>query len=370
MPDSFSHFTIDKNSSLKEALLQMTSTHRGVLLVVDSANNLIGVLADGDVRRALLDDVSLDIPVTQIINLNPKVASTQEDARKLLSSNPYLIIVPVVNSDGKVTGVYSALNGHSYYENPALSALKNDNVDIPEGQSVKYLAVIPARGGSKRIPGKNLAKIGQETLVSHAIIAGIESKKVDHVMVSTDSEEIAAEAKRHGIEVPWLRPSDLSGDRAKTVDVLAHALQKFEEEKGYRPTYVVLLEPTAPLRSGDLIDQAASLIEQNPGADSLMSVTKIRHIFHPEELLKESEGYLKPYLKNRTFGSRKLRDEQGQLYIPSGLVYITKSDVLANQNSIYGKNVLKFETDETLFADIDEPEDLEFARIKYQKLRN
>lgn len=370
MSDSFTHFTIHNNSTLKEALLQMTSTHRGILLVTDSDFNLVGVIADGDVRRALLDDVSLNIPVTQVMNLNPVVANSKEQAEDMLENNPYLIVVPVVNEDGKLTGLLSALNENTFYPFPNMKEREEETTRKEEAR-VRYLAIIPARGGSKRIPGKNLSKIGQESLLSLAIKSARTSSSIDEVIVSTDSDEIASEAKRHGVEIPWMRPESLSGDSARTVDVMLHALGKFEEAKGYQPDHIVLLEPTAPLRSGELIDRAVKLYEQSGKADSLVSVNKIRHIYHPEELLSQDEhGYLKPYLSNRTFDTRKGRKEQEPLYIQNGLVYITHSKTLAEENSIYGVNVLKFETDVALFADIDEPEDLEIANLKYKKLSN
>ena len=129
-----------------------------------------------------------------------------------------------------------------------------------------------------------------------------------------------------------------------------------------------ILEPTAPLRTHKILDQAIELFETTD-SDSLVSVNKIRHIHHPEELLvADNKGYLRPYLQDRTFDSRKLRDEQESLYMQNGLVYITRTGVLLQQKSIYGKKVIMFETDAGLFADIDEPEDLEIARIKFKKL--
>lgn len=367
MSDSFTQFTIHKNSTLKEALLQMTSTHRGVLLVTDSDSNLIGVVADGDVRRALLDDVSLNIPITQVMNLNPVVANSKEQAEYMLGSNPYLIVVPVVNKEGKLTGLLSALNGDNFYPSPDS---ESEDFDLVEKEvRVRYLAIIPARGGSKRIPGKNLSKIGRNSLLALAIKSAKSSSSVDEIIVSTDSDEIASEAKKHGVEVPWLRPASLSDDTSRTVDVMLHALNKFVEAQGYQPDHVILLEPTAPLRSGELIDRAVKHYETSGSADSLVSVNKIRHIYHPEELLIPGDhGYLKPYLSNRTFDSRKGRKDQDTLYIQNGLVYITNSKTLTKDKSIYGTKVLKFETEEALFADIDEPEDLEIAKLKYKKL--
>jgi CMP-N,N'-diacetyllegionaminic acid synthase len=367
MADKLTQFVINQNSTLKEALLQMTSTHRGILLVVDSDFYLVGVVADGDIRRALLDDVSLSIPITQIMNLNPTVAENEDQARNILNENPFYILIPVTDSNGKLTGVLSALNGKEFFKD---EGLETDNTDGSESEEkkIRFLAIIPARGGSKRIPGKNLSKIGNETLLSLAIKSAVKSEYIDHIAVSTDSKEIADEAKKFGIEVPWMRPEILSGDKAKTVDVMIHELEMFRKSHNYDPEFIILLEPTAPLRSASLLDKAIEKFLTSD-ADSLVSVNKIRHIYHPEELLVATdEEYLKPYLEGRAFDNRKLRGDQEELFIQNGLIYITRTPVLNDQKSIYGRKVLRFETPELLFADIDEKEDLELARMKYSKL--
>ncbi|MCA1803666.1 MAG: CBS domain-containing protein [Rhodothermaceae bacterium] len=367
MSQPLQHFIINEDATLKDALIQMTSSHRGILLVTDKDLNLVGVLTDGDVRRALLADVSLGIPITQIMNLNPVIASNREEAEIKLNKNPYFILIPVVDSKGRLLGVLSALNGKNYYENTAGHKETQDDVRIGENK-MHCAAIIPARGGSKRIPGKNLSRIGDETLLSLAIKSALNSRYIEHIIVSTDSREIADEAERNGVNVPWLRPEELSGDKAKTVDVMIHATEMFRKTYSHVPDMIVLLEPTAPLRTQKLIDQAIEMFETTD-ADSLVSVNKIRHIYHPEELLvADDKGFLRPYLKDRTFDSRKLRDEQQSLYMQNGLVYITRTDVLQQQKSIYGEKVIMFETDSELFADIDEPEDLEIARIKFKKL--
>lgn len=366
MAESIEQFIIYEDATLRDALIQMTSTHRGVILVVDSDYNLEGVISDGDVRRALLDDISLKIPVTKIMNLNPKVAGSEKQARNMLNENPFLILIPVVSPDGMLNGVLSALNGKSFYRKEPVEEI--DKEAAPEKRT-RFLAIIPARGGSKRIPEKNLAKIGTDTLLSLAIKAANNSSYIDDILVSTDSKIIAREAEDHGVTVPELRPAHLSDDSAKTVDVLHHEVSQYSEKHQQRPEFIVLLEPTAPLRSSSMIDEAIGHFLSFDDADSLISVNPVRHIYHPEELLKTAENhYLAPYMEGRTFDNRKLRTEQDQLYIQNGLVYITKTSVLLDQHSIYGSKVLKFETPESLFADIDEKEDLELARVKYKKL--
>lgn len=368
MVETIEHFIIYEDATLRDALIQMTSTHRGVILVVDSQHNLEGVISDGDVRRALLDDVSLKIPVTQIMNLNPTVADSEQQANKMLNENPFLIIIPVVNAEGILAGVLSALDDKKFYRN-ILNEDVTEDADSIAGRSIRFLAIIPARGGSKRIPEKNLSKIDGNTLLSLAITAGKNSSFIDDIVVSTDSEKIAEEAEANGVTVHELRPLHLSDDSAKTVDVLHHEVSRYEEKIQQRPEFIVLLEPTAPLRSSEMLDEAIGHFLSFDSADSLVSVTPIRHIYHPEELLKaEKNDFLKPYNDERTFDNRKSRIEQEQLYTQNGLIYITRTSVLLDKHSIYGSKVLKFETPESLFADIDEKEDLEIARLKFKKL--
>ena len=204
MSESLQQFIINEDSTLKDALIQMTSSHRGILLVTDKDLHLVGVVTDGDIRRALLADVSLKIPITQIMNLNPVIAASRVEAEQKLNKNPYYILIPVVDSNSRLQGVLSALNGKNYYENKA--GQKETQETGQTDKKIHCAAIIPARGGSKRIPGKNLSRIGVETLLSLAIKSAVDSRYIDHIIVSTDSREIAEEAERNGVNVPWLRP--------------------------------------------------------------------------------------------------------------------------------------------------------------------
>jgi CMP-N,N'-diacetyllegionaminic acid synthase len=364
MKARFTDFVLQSGSTLKTALIQMTSSHLGILLIVDRDFKLLGILSDGDMRRALINDVSLSIPVEQIMNINPVIAKSEQQAVELLESKPYLLLVPVLDDSGTIAGVMSGIKDVAYFKNTELIFNRTSTTEN-EIQDVKCLAIIPARGGSKRIPQKNLSKIGNHSLLSLAIKVAKQSKHIDHIIVSTDNEEIASEAKSHGIETPWLRPIDLASDNAKSVDVMIHATEKFKEQFGYFPGIILLLEPTAPLRTAELIDQAIEWFNKNNAADSLVSANAIRHNFHPEELLREGpKNFLSPYIESRNFDTRKPRLEQEKLFVQNGLVYIVKSEVLLYKRSLYGEKVLLFENSPGLFCDIDEIEDLKMAEIK------
>ncbi|MBK7937158.1 MAG: acylneuraminate cytidylyltransferase family protein [Lewinellaceae bacterium] len=139
--------------------------------------------------------------------------------------------------------------------------------------SQEIVAIIPARGGSKSIPGKNIRLLGDIPLLAYSIGAGLQSAYVDRVIVSTDSEEIAETARAWGAEVPFLRPPALAEDTTTDFPVFEHAIRWLEENEGYRPDIMVQLRPTSPFRPKRLTDEAIEILVHNPEADSVRCVT-------------------------------------------------------------------------------------------------
>jgi CMP-N-acetylneuraminic acid synthetase len=225
------------------------------------------------------------------------------------------------------------------------------------------LAIIPARGGSKRIPKKNLANVGGKSLLGWAIRAAKTAQKVTHVVVSTDDAEIAEASRAMGIDVPWLRPATLSTDTTPTLEVLLHALKWSVEKLNPAPEFAVLLEPTAPLRKPEHIDEAISLL-MNSDADCVAAVSVLPHIFHPEEILVIEHGTLQPYLPERTMDSRQLRNDQGSAYVLNGLVYAFRVQSVLSGDGLFGRKTIPMITRWEDFLDIDTPEDLELANFK------
>lgn len=140
----------------------------------------------------------------------------------------------------------------------------------------RYLAVIPARKGSKRLPGKNLMNIAGKPLIAWTIEAALEAGIFERIIVSTDAEEIAETARRHNAEVPFLRPARLAGDQTTTFDVLNHLISELKETQPFPHTHLVLLQPTSPLRTAGDIIQAAEFLEACEG-DAVISVCKTEH---------------------------------------------------------------------------------------------
>ncbi len=244
-----------------------------------------------------------------------------------------------------------------------LLARETDGKDI-DAIEAGVLAIIPARGGSKRIPKKKSRQCRRQEL------AGLDDsdcekirKSVSHVLLSTDDVEIAEVARGMGIDVPWLRPEALSTDHTSTLDVLLHALTWAVEKLTPVPEFGVLLEPTAPLRKAEQIDEAISLL-MNSDADCVASVSELPHVFHPEEVLVVDRGSLKPYLRERTMGSRQLRNEQNSAYVLNGLVYAFRIQSVLSGYGIFGRKTIPMLTRWEDFLDIDTPEDLELANFR------
>jgi CMP-N,N'-diacetyllegionaminic acid synthase len=358
---TLSDFIIGSSENLKSAMQRMTNNHRGVLFVCDEANHLIGVISDGDVRRSLLEETLLVSPVSKIMNTDPVTATSLADAAHLLKTLA-LVAVPVIDNAGRI--LEAAIE-----DREGVLTLTCDSIDgaVPDAPS-GTLAIIPARGGSKRIPKKNLATVGGRSLLSWAIRAAREARSVSHIVVSTDDPAIAEESRRLGVEVPWMRPAHLSRDDSPTIGALEHAANWAIGNLNPPPEFGVLLEPTAPLRQGDHIDDAIAMLASSD-ADCIISVTEVPHLFNPEELLSIEEAQIKPYLPYRTMDSRKLRGEQAKVYFPNGLVYAFRIDSLLKNHSLFGRKTLPLITSWQEFLDIDTEDDLKFAEVRMARLQ-
>lgn len=198
----------------------------------------------------------------------------------------------------------------------------------------KILAVIPARGGSKGIPGKNIVPFAGKPLICYTVEAALRSRYLKRVIVSTDDADIAKIAKDCGAEVPFLRPSDLSQDDTSSVSVVKHAANIIEESQGCLFDFVVLLQPTSPLRDERNIDLAVEKMLET-GADSVITVCKVKH--HPFWNFVAQGDRLHSLLPNNNKSSR--RQELSQTYSPNGAVYVVKRAVLFNENTMFGKDL-------------------------------
>jgi N-acylneuraminate cytidylyltransferase len=219
--------------------------------------------------------------------------------------------------------------------------------------TMRVLGLIPARGGSKGIPGKNLVELGGRSLLSWTAGAALESG-LTRTVISTDDEAIAAEAVRCGIEVPFIRPAHLASDEAASIDVVLHALDNVDES--YEA--VMLLQPTSPFREVADINGAIALLEQSV-ADSVVSVVEVGDA-HPARMKFIEDGVLiDPPFAEEYEGQP--RQTLPKLYLRNGAVYLTRVASL-RQRTFKGQRSLAWVMPETRSVNIDSPLDLVVAR--------
>lgn len=228
--------------------------------------------------------------------------------------------------------------------------------------TMKFLGLIPARGGSVRVKNKNILKLGGKHLIDYTIEAAKASLYLDRIVVSTDSSEIADVARRAGAEVPFMRPAEIAGKDATEWAFHHHAIQWLGENEGYTPDFIVNLYPTSPFRTTVSIDSAIKLLLDNPEADGLRSVVKCSE--HPYKMWKKQDGKLRYFVDDPDPNVHTLSYHLlPEVFIQNASIYIIKTDVVLNQKTTIGKNMLGFEMSERESLDINTPLDIEFAEF-------
>ncbi|PYB77107.1 acylneuraminate cytidylyltransferase family protein [Rhizobium wuzhouense] len=215
-----------------------------------------------------------------------------------------------------------------------------------------YLAIIPARGGSKGVPGKNIRNISGRPLIAWSIAAALGVEDV-RVVVSTDSEEIAAVAAAYGAEVPFLRPAELATDTMATEPVLLHALNHYEA-KGQCFEAVILLQPTSPFRKPGAVKAAISTFETE-GADSLLSVCENHHFFWRNPAAPEALYDFRDRPRRQDIRS------VDRWYRETGSIYITKTDLFRKEKNRLGGKIAMFMMTEEESWEIDSLSDFQIV---------
>ena len=215
------------------------------------------------------------------------------------------------------------------------------------------LAVVPARAGSKGLPGKNERPLAGTTLVARAAEAARASGVVDRAILSTDSERIAELGREAGLEVPFLRPAELARDDTPMQPVIEHAVTELERQ-GYRPDVVLVLQPTAPLRTGAHLARAVALLEET-GADSVVSVVEIPKHLSPQYAMRVAGGRLEPFLPEGAAITR--RQDVEPAYTRDGTVYAVRRDVLVERHDLYGDDCRPLVLDAAESVNVDSAED-------------
>jgi N-acylneuraminate cytidylyltransferase len=219
------------------------------------------------------------------------------------------------------------------------------------------LAIVPARGGSKSIPHKNIRRLAGHPLLAYSIAAGLQAVSVTRVILSTDDEETADIARGYGAEVPFMRPPELATDATPDLPVFQHALGWLESEEGYRPDIVVQLRPTSPVRPPDCVDRAVKTLLDNPEADSVRGVVPSGQ--NPYKMWRISEDeHLEPLLSNDLDEPyNMLRQELPQTYWQTGHIDAIRLATVMEKNSMSGEIILPLFIDPMYTVDIDTKRD-------------
>jgi CMP-N,N'-diacetyllegionaminic acid synthase len=220
------------------------------------------------------------------------------------------------------------------------------------------LGLIPARGGSKAIPDKNIVPLAGKPLIAWTIDAARNSK-LDRLVLSSDDERIIRVVKDiGGVDIPFVRPRQLAADTTPGIDVVVHAVEWLRDYESYKPDAVMLLQPTSPLRRTSHIDEAIALYVEL-GADSLVSVVKAPHNMIPESLMRmDNDGWLRPVVP---FDERQnIRQQKPTYYARNGAaIYLFNTDLLLESRTMYGDRLVGYEMSRRNSIDVDDQFDLE-----------
>lgn len=222
------------------------------------------------------------------------------------------------------------------------------------------LAIIPARGGSKRIPDKNIKLMVGKPLLSYAIENAKESKYIDRVIVSTDSEKIKEVALSLGAEVPFLRPSEIAGDKSTDLEAFTHVLSWLEENENFKPEIIIQLRPTSPLRTTAQVDEALEMLVNNPDADSVRTVTRPEQ--HPYKMFRKNEkGFLEPLFMVEENKEAFNMQEQSlpECFKHIGYIDCMWRKTIMEKGKMSGDNILPFYIAGGV-SGINQPEDWEY----------
>jgi CMP-N,N'-diacetyllegionaminic acid synthase len=215
------------------------------------------------------------------------------------------------------------------------------------------LGIVPARGGSKGVPGKNVRPLAGRTLLDYTADAAKRSGRIDRLVLSTDSEEIAEAGRRAGLDVPFIRPAALAQDDTPMLPVLQHALAALDAQ-AWVAEIVVLLQPTSPLRRDRHIVDAVDLL-RGSGADSVVSVVEIPRHLSPDYVMRVDDGKLRPFLPE---GARVTRRQDARpAYSREGTVYAFRRETLDRFGNIYGDDCRPLILDSGESLSIDSPDD-------------
>jgi YrbI family 3-deoxy-D-manno-octulosonate 8-phosphate phosphatase len=224
----------------------------------------------------------------------------------------------------------------------------------------KIIVIIPARGGSKSIPRKNIKLLGGYPLIAYSIAAGLKAKLVDRVLVSTDDAEIAEVAKKIGADVPFMRPAELAGDNVTDFPVFEHVLRWLRENENESPDIVIQLRPTSPFRPIECVDEAVQLLMDHPQADSVRGVTPSGQ--NPYKMWRIESPFMRPILPSEFAEPYNMpRQELPKTFWQTGHIDAIRCPVITEKQSLSGENILPYIIEPQYAVDLDTPVQWEFA---------
>lgn len=233
----------------------------------------------------------------------------------------------------------------------------------------KILALIPARGGSKGVPGKNILNICGQPMISYSIEQAHNSTYINRTIVSTDDAEIVEVSKKYNAEIPFMRPARFSQDLSPDIDVFYHALNWLKDHNGYEPELVVHLRPTGPVRHVHIIDKAISMMLNDNKATSLRSVST--PIQTPYKMWRIIDNYLEPMVTIE--GVKDSHSMPRQMlphpYWQNGYVDIVRSSTILNDRSMTGNKIIPFVIEEPIY-EIDYPESIPIVEEAVRRMKN
>jgi N-acylneuraminate cytidylyltransferase len=238
-------------------------------------------------------------------------------------------------------------------------------------KQIEVLAVIPARGGSKGIPRKNIRLFAGHPLIAYSIAAGLQSNLVTRVVVSTDDNEIAAIARQYGADTPFLRPAELAQDQTTDLPVIQHALTWLAEHEDYHPQVLVQLRPTSPIRPKTCVDQAIRLLLEQPQADSVRGIVPSGQ--NPYKMWRlDASGFMTPLLQVEGLAEPYNAPRQAlpQTYWQTGHIDAIRVPVVFEKNTLSGDRIFPLMLDPRYTVDIDNLNDWRRAEwLVYQGSR-
>lgn len=227
----------------------------------------------------------------------------------------------------------------------------------------KTIAIIPARGGSKGLPGKNIKSLAGNPLIVYTIKAALKAKGIDDVIVSTDSEKIAVIARKAGAKVPFLRPRQLSLDHVSDRPVIVHALGWAAQNWQKSYDYILYLRPTTPFKTPDMIERALKKLKKSARLSAVRSVSPATGAHHPFWMYKDKNGRLRPFVQGASLMKFPRRQLLPKCLRLNGVVDVMRAAQVLKSQDIYGNNIGFLEIEDMDAIDIDNAFDFKLCEF-------